>query len=88
MYIYIYIYIYTYVNTYIYPHIYLYLYACMYVLTRTGTHKHTHTHTNRVSRPAGRFANVFTCSMPICVYKGILYGLRKKLAKSALIIDR
>ena len=67
----------------------------MYVLTQTGTHTHTHTHmhthththTHRVSMPAGRFANVFTCSMPICVCKGILYGLRKKLAKSALIID-
>ena len=34
----------------------------MYVLTHTGTHihTHTHTHTHRVSRPAGRFANVFT----------------------------
>ena len=69
----------------------------MYVLTQTGTHTHmhthvhththTHTHTERVSMPAGRFANVLTCSMPICVCKGILYGLRKKLAKSALIID-
>ena len=28
----------------------------MYLLTHTGTHIHTH----RVSRPAGRFANVFT----------------------------
>ena len=35
----------------------------------------------RVSRPAGRFANVFTCSIPICVCKRILYGLRKILAR-------
>ena len=42
----------------------------MYALTHTGTHTraraHTHTHactrtrTHRVSRPAGRFANMFT----------------------------
>ena len=42
----------------------------MYALTHTGTHTcahthtythtHMHTHTHRVSKPAGRFANMFT----------------------------
>ena len=32
----------------------------MYVCTYTYRYTHTHTHAHRVSRPAGRFANVFT----------------------------
>ena len=78
-----------YIDTYIHIYMYICMHVCMYLYIQVHTHTHTHTHTYtcRVSRRAGEFANVCTCSMPICVCKRILYGLRKKLAKSALIID-
>ena len=66
-----------YIRTYVHIYMYICMHVCMYL------HIQGHAHTHSVSMPAGRFANVFTCSMAICVCKGILYSLHKKLAKLA-----